>query len=248
MGKTEKIEAMIEGGKASAAPPLGPALGPLGVNIGQVVAEINKVTADFKGVKVPVKVIVDTSDKTFTVEVGTPPTSGLIKKELGLESGSGIPNKNKVGNIAMEQVIKIAKMKRTALHARTFKSAVKQVIGSCSSLGILVESKDAKLTSKDVDKGMYDDLIKKEVSEPSPQKLEELKTHLLNVQSAYQKEQERLKALEAEKAAAEEAAKAAAGATTPTAAAPVAGATPAVAGTAKAPAIAEKKPAAEKKK
>ncbi len=246
MGKKEKVEAMIEGGKASAAPPLGPALGPMGVNIGQVIAEINKVTADFKGVKVPVKVIIDTSDKSFEIEVGTPPTSGLIKKELGLELGSGIPNKNKVGNIAMEQVIKVAKMKRASLHARTFKSAVKQVIGSCSSLGILVENKEAKLASKDVDKGMYDDLIKKEASEPSAEKLSALKEHLSSVQSAYQKEVERLKALEAEKAAAEEAAKAAAVAATPAAAAPTA-----AAGAAKAPAaaaVAEKKPAAEKKK
>lgn len=246
MGKKEKVEAMIEGGKASAAPPLGPALGPMGVNIGQVVAEINKVTADFKGVKVPVKVIIDTSDKSFTIEVGTPPTSGLIKKELGIELGSGVPNKNKVANMAIEQVIKIAKMKRTSLHAKTFKSAVKQIIGSCSSLGVLVENKDAKQTSKDIDTGMYDDLIKKEVSEASPQKLADLKSYLSSVQAAYQKEIDRLKALEAEKAVAEEAAKAAAG-PTPAVAAPVAGATAPAAGTVKAPA-AEKKPAEKKKK
>lgn len=240
MGKIEKVEAMIEGGKASAAPPLGPALGPMGVNIGQVIAEINKVTADFKGVKVPVKVLIDTSDKSFKIEVGTPPTAGLIKKELGIELGSGVPQKNKVGNIAMEQVIKVAKMKRASLHAKSFKSAVKQVIGSCSSLGILVENKEAKVASQDVEKGMYDDLIKKEVSEPSTEKLAELKSYLTNVQSAYQKEVERLKALEAEKAAADEAAKAAAVAAAPA----VAVATP-VAGAA---ATAEKKPAEKKKK
>ena len=237
MGKKEKVEAMIEGGKASAAPPLGPALGPMGVNIGQVVAEINRVTADFKGVKVPVKVIIDTSDKSFTVEVGTPPTYGLIKKELGIENGSGVPNKNKVANMAMEQVIKIAKMKRTSLHAKTFKSAVKQVIGSCNSLGVLVENKDAKQTSKDIENGMYDDLIKKEVSETSPQKLADLKSYLTSVQAAYQKEIDRLKAEEAAKAAAEEAAKAAApvvAAAAPTVAVPAAG-------TAKAPAAEKKK-------
>ncbi len=241
MGKKEKVEAMIEGGKASAAPPLGPALGPMGVNIGQVIAEINKVTADFKGVKVPVKVIIDTSDKTFEIEVGAPPTSGLIKKELGIEAGSGVPNKNKVGNISIEQIIKIAKMKKSSLHARSFKSAVKQVIGSCSSLGILVESKDAKLTSLDVEKGMYDDAIKKELTEPSKEKLDSLKEYLSSVQSAYQKEVERQKALEAEKAAAEEAAKAAAATAAPAAVAPAAGTA------AKAPAAAEKKPAEKKK-
>lgn len=240
MGKKEKVEAMIEGGKASAAPPLGPALGPMGVNIGQVIAEINKVTADFKGVKVPVKVIIDTSDKTFEIEVGAPPTSGLIKKELGIESGSGVPNKNKVGNISIEQIIKIAKMKKSSLHAKNLKAAVKQVVGSCSSLGVLVESKDAKVTSLDIENGMFDDVIKKETTEPSQEKLDSLKNYLSSVQSAYQKEVERQKALEAEKAAAEEAAKAAAVTAAPAAAAPAAGA-------AKAPAAAEKKPAEKKK-
>ncbi|MEK6939213.1 MAG: 50S ribosomal protein L11, partial [Nanoarchaeota archaeon] len=79
------VETMVEGGKATAAPPLGPALGPTGLNIGQVVMEINKKTADLKGMQVPVKVIVDTDTKTFTIEIGTPPASALIKKEAGIE-------------------------------------------------------------------------------------------------------------------------------------------------------------------
>jgi len=76
----QTVDAMVEGGKATAAPPLGPALGPLGVNIGQVISEINKKTADFKGVQVPVKIIVD-EDKNVTITVGTPPASALIKQE-----------------------------------------------------------------------------------------------------------------------------------------------------------------------
>ena len=92
----ETVESLVEGGKASAAPPLGPALGPLKINIGQVVAEINKKTAAFAGMKVPIKIIVDTETKEFEVEVGSPPVSELIKKELGLEKGSGTPNKNKI--------------------------------------------------------------------------------------------------------------------------------------------------------
>ncbi len=83
----ETVEALVEGGKATAAPPLGPALGPKGVNIGQVVAEINKKTESFKGMQVPVKVIIDPDTKEFEITVGTPPASSLIKKETGIEKG-----------------------------------------------------------------------------------------------------------------------------------------------------------------
>ncbi len=85
----EKIEALVDGGKASAGPPLGPALGPLGVNIGQIVSEINKKTKDFAGMKVPVVIIVDPKTKDFTITVGTPPASSLIKQELGVDTAPG---------------------------------------------------------------------------------------------------------------------------------------------------------------
>src|SRR3989344_4937513 len=85
---TQTVESLIEGGKATAAPPLGPALGPTGVNIGQVVSEINKKTADMKGMQVPVKVTIDTATKQFTIEIGTPPAAALIKKEAGVEKGT----------------------------------------------------------------------------------------------------------------------------------------------------------------
>ena len=96
---TETVDALIEGGKASAAPPLGPALGPIGVNIGQVISAINQKTAEFKGMQVPVKVIIDKSDKSFTIEVGTPPASALIKKEASIEKGSGNPLADKVADL-----------------------------------------------------------------------------------------------------------------------------------------------------
>ncbi|MBI4153146.1 50S ribosomal protein L11, partial [Candidatus Woesearchaeota archaeon] len=108
---TEKIKALIQGGKATAAPPLGPALGPLGVNIGQVIAKINEKTKSFAGMQVPVEVMVDSSTKEFDVKVGPPPTSALILKEAGIEKGSGNPLTDKVADILIEQVIKIAKMK-----------------------------------------------------------------------------------------------------------------------------------------
>ena len=86
---TQAIETLVNGGQATAAPPLGPALGPMGVNIGQVVADINKKTADFKGMQVPVKVEIDLDTKDYTISIGTPPASGLIKQEAGIKKGSG---------------------------------------------------------------------------------------------------------------------------------------------------------------
>src|SRR3989344_3647773 len=105
MGKKETVEVLIEGGKASPAPPLGSSLGPLKVNVAQIVLDINKKTGDFKGMKVPVKVIVDTETKAYEIEIGTPPTAELIKKEINIKAGSGEPNKLKAGIIALEQVI-----------------------------------------------------------------------------------------------------------------------------------------------
>ena len=206
MGKKQTVDALIEGGKASAAPPLGPALGPLGVNIGQIISDINKKTADFKGMKVPVKIIVDTETKSFEINIGTPPVSQLIAKEVKAEKGSGEPNKNKIGNLAMEQVIKIAKMKRDSMLSNNLKSAVKNVVGSSHSMGVLVENKGALDVNVDIDAGLYDSLISNEKTEPSPEKLKSLNDHLLSMQEAYKAELERIKAEQEAKAAAEAAA------------------------------------------
>lgn len=153
---TETVEALIEGGKATAAPPLGPALGPLGLNIGQVIAEINKKTDAFKGMQVPIKVVADTSAKTFEITVGTPPASALIKKEAGLEKGSGKPLQEHVADLAIEQIIKISKMKEDDLLGRTPKARVKEVVGTCNSMGVMVEGRHARDVLRDIDAGKYD--------------------------------------------------------------------------------------------
>jgi len=92
MGETKTVMALIVGGEANAGPPLGPALGPLGVNVMAVVKKINESTAIYKGMRVPVKITVDTESKSFDVEVGTPTTSALLVKEAGIGKGSGKPN------------------------------------------------------------------------------------------------------------------------------------------------------------
>lgn len=160
MGEKKSVDALIDGGKATAGPPLGPALGPLGVNVILIVNKINELTKAYAGMKVPVKVHVDVDDKTFDVEIGTPTTSALIVKELGVEKGSGTPKATKVGNLSPEQIVKIAQMKRSDSYARTAMAAVKEVAGACVSMGVTVDSKEPKEFIKELDKGQYDAVLK----------------------------------------------------------------------------------------
>jgi large subunit ribosomal protein L11 len=159
----EKIETLIEGGKATAAPPLGPALGPLKVNIGQVVADINKKTADFKGMKVPVIVTVDTKTKEYEISVGTPPASQLIKTELNIKTGSATPDKEFVGDMSIEQIKKIARMKYDALLANDLSAAVREIAGTCYSIGIKIDGKPPKTFIKEVKEGKYDSQLNEQI-------------------------------------------------------------------------------------
>ncbi len=150
------VEALVPGGKASAGPPLGPALGPLGVNVAQVVAKINEQTKDLNGMQVPVKIRVK-SRTEFEIEVGTPPTSALILKELGIEKGTG--DQTTVGNLTMEQVLKIANIKKRGLLAKTLKNAAREVIGTAGSVGATIEGMPSKEAQAAVTGGKYDELL-----------------------------------------------------------------------------------------
>ena len=156
---TETVEILIDGGKATPGPPLGPAIGPLGINMMQVVEQINQKTADFDGMKVPVKIIVDIGTKKFEIKVGTPPTTALIMDELKIEKGSQDPGQDKVADLKVEQALKIAKMKFDALLSNDYKNAAKEVIGTCVSMGITVEGKDPREVQREIDQGMYDDTL-----------------------------------------------------------------------------------------
>lgn len=163
MSQAKKVvEAIVAGGQATAGPPLGPALGPLGVNVLSIVNKINEVTKDYAGMKVPVKVTVDTETKEFEVTVGTPTTSALIVSELKIEKGSGTPKTQKVGNLTMEQVVRIARMKQTELLAPNIKAAAKEVIGSCVSMGVTVEGKEPREVQKEIDEGKHDATLTKQ--------------------------------------------------------------------------------------
>jgi large subunit ribosomal protein L11 len=170
----EKIKALIEGGKATAAPPLGPALGPLGVNIGLVIAKINEKTKSFAGMQVPVEVIVEKDTKEFEITVGTPPTSSLILKEAGVEKGAANPLLDKIADVLIEQIIKIAKMKENDLLGKDLKAKVKEVIGTCNSMGILVEGVPAREAIGRVNAGEFDTEIKAEKTQLSQEELKAL--------------------------------------------------------------------------
>lgn len=151
------IDVIVEGGKATAGPPLAPALAPMGVNIGQVVSKINEKTKSFSGMKVPVKVMVNPKDKSFEIEVGAPPTGEIVKKEAGIEKGSG--NKDApAGNIALERIVEIAKNKSNSLGSDV-KQITKEILGSCLSMGVTVDGKKARDVIKEINDGKHDSIM-----------------------------------------------------------------------------------------
>lgn len=209
----ETLELLVEGGKASPGPATAPKLSEYKLNIGEVFDEINKKTKEYAGMNVPVKLIIDKKTRKYTIKIGTPPVSSLIKKELGLkkigtqkkeeeteteegeaekkgnsaqseekedteekeESEGGDESKKKkkkvpkkvekktmeiVGNLTIDQIIKITKMKRDNLLAKTMKSAVKEVVASVVSMPLTVEGKNPKEVLKDIDNGKYDEKLK----------------------------------------------------------------------------------------
>ncbi len=159
MGEKKSVNALVVGGGADAGPPLGPALGPLGMNVMMIVKEINERTSDYSGMRVPVKITVDTETKEFDVEVGTPTTSALIVKETGVEKGSGEPNTNLIGNLGFQQLLKIANSKKDQSYGKTLKAVVREVVGSCVSMGIKIEDKDPRDFQKELGEGKFDSKI-----------------------------------------------------------------------------------------
>jgi large subunit ribosomal protein L11 len=159
MGK-EVIELLVEGGNAKPGPNVGPKLSQLKLNVGEVINKINEATKEFKGLQVPVKIIVDTETRKYEIEVGLPPTSSLLKKEANIEIAKRTKPDEIVGNITMEQIIKIAKMKIKDLNTNNLKSAVKMILGTALSLGLTVNNRNPKELIKEVDQGLYDELLK----------------------------------------------------------------------------------------
>ena len=159
MGDRQTVASLVVGGEANAGPPLGPALGPLGVNVMMIVKEINEKTKDYTGMRVPVKVHVDTETKEFEVEAGVPTTSALVVKATGIPKGSGTPNTALVGDLKIDDLLKIARAKKEQSYGKTVKSVAREIVGSCVSMGVKVEGKDPREFQKELGEGKWDDKI-----------------------------------------------------------------------------------------
>ena len=137
--ETTIIKLQIEAGKASPAPPVGPALGLSGVNIMQFVKEFNDRTAKMGGLKIPVVITVNNKDKSFTLITKEPPMAVLIRKTANIQKGSGVPNRDKVAKLTKAQVEEIAKQKMPDLNAASLETAMKMVEGTARSMGVTIE-------------------------------------------------------------------------------------------------------------
>ncbi len=157
----KSVKILVEGGKATPGPPIGPTLSPLGVNVAEVVKAINDATKDFAGLTVPVEIIVDTSTKKFEVKVGVPTTTALLLKAVGVSRPPGDPAHEKIGDLPFEKIVEVALLKKEQLTAKTLKAAVKTILGSARSIGITVDGKDPKQVTREVDEGLYDAVLSK---------------------------------------------------------------------------------------
>jgi len=156
MGDKQTISSLVTGGEASAGPPLGPSLGPMGVNIMEVIAAINEKTSEFKGMKSPVTVTVDSDTKKWEIEVGIPSASALLLKEAGIQKGSGTSGTEWIGEVTADSIAKVANVKLESSYATSLKSVAKQIVGTCGSLGIKIEGKTPKEFTTEVNEGKWD--------------------------------------------------------------------------------------------
>ncbi|MFP4217239.1 MAG: 50S ribosomal protein L11 [Salinarchaeum sp.] len=153
---SDTIEVLVPGGQADPGPPLGPELGPTPVDVQSVVQTINDETAAFDGTEVPVTITYE-EDGSFEIDVGVPPTAELIKDEAGFKTGSGTPQEEFVADLSVDQVKQIAEQKQSDLLAYDLKNAAKEVVGTCTSLGVTIEGENPREFKAKIDAGEYDD-------------------------------------------------------------------------------------------
>tara|TARA_B100000586_G_C20083421_1_gene416479 strand:- start:570 stop:1052 length:483 start_codon:yes stop_codon:yes gene_type:complete len=160
MGDKQDISALVTGGEASAGPPLGPALGPIGVNIMEVINAINEETKEFKGMKIPVTVSVDSDTKKWEIKVGIPSAAALLLKEAGIQKGSATSGSEWIGDITADIITKVAKIKLESSYASSLKSVAKEIVGTCVSLGIKIEGKTPKEFTAEINEDKWDSKFK----------------------------------------------------------------------------------------
>jgi large subunit ribosomal protein L11 len=196
------IKLLVDGGAMKPGPAVAQQLGPMGINMGKVISDVNSATGEFKGMEVPVQLDVDPKTKSYSIKVMSPAVSALIKKELGVDLGER--KKLQVGNFAIEQVISIAKQKKGNMLAGDFLGALKSVIGSCMSMGVLIETKDPKEILEEIDEGKYKEEIESQKTEVDAEKAKKLKADFAGISSAQKAVQEEEKKAAEEKKVAEE--------------------------------------------
>ncbi|MFB6246836.1 MAG: 50S ribosomal protein L11 [Candidatus Pacearchaeota archaeon] len=182
-----EINLLVEGGKMEPGPSLAQKVGPMGLNMGQIVQQVNDATKQFEGMKVPVMLEVDPNTKEVEVNVYSPPASELLKKEFAIDKGSGMQKKVYTANASIEQMISIAKTKMPTLLDKELKSAVKSMVGTAGSLGIMIESKRAPEVEEEIDQGKYDEEIKNEKTETPEEKRKDLDQYYKKIEQQQQK-------------------------------------------------------------
>lgn len=161
MPRIKVIKIQVEGGKASPAPPLGPAITDAGLNVAEVIEKINKMTEVYKGLTVTVKIIVDLDTKNYEIQLELPTVTSMLLSMAKASEPSGDPMHKKIGNISIEDVVRVALLKKPELTAKSLKAAVKTILGSARSIGLTVEGKDPKDVIKEVEQGVYDAILGK---------------------------------------------------------------------------------------
>jgi len=161
MPRIRVVRLQVEGGKATPAPPLGPTLQQLGLDVARVVDEINTATKIYEGLEVRVDVVIDLDSKEYNIKVKLPTTTSLLLRAAGAEKLSGDPGHNKVGDLDIEKIIEIAILKKPELNAKSLRAAVKTILGTAKSIGITVSGKDPRDVQKEIDKGLYDETLRK---------------------------------------------------------------------------------------
>lgn len=208
------IKLLIEGGDMKPGPAIAQQLGPMGVNMGKVISDVNAATKEFKGMKVPVELDINEKTKEFTVSTSSPPTSELLKKELNIEKGTSDHKTLKMGNASIGDIIKIALIKHPNMLEKDFKSAVKSILGTATSIGIFVENKNPNELIIEVNEGKFDKEINEKSVDTDPEKRKSLDEFFSGVkqvqdeklaQDKKEAEEEEAKKAEEKKAEAEKA-------------------------------------------
>ncbi len=177
------IKLLIEGANMKPSPAIAQQLGPLGLNINKIILDVNNLTKDFKGMKIPIELDIDDKTKEIKIKTSLPPTAELLKKELSIELGSADHKNVKVANASIEDIIKIVKIKYSEMLEKDLKNAVKSILGTCLSLGVLVENENPKKIIEEVNQGKFDNEINNEITETISEKRKKLDDFFIKIKA-----------------------------------------------------------------